>query len=38
MFELEELMEEVDVRSLMGKLVRSRLKWAGQVERMEGNG
>ena len=34
---MEELREEVGVReSLMRKLVRSRLKWAGHVERMEG--
>ena len=34
---MEELSEEVDVReSLMRKLARSRLKWAGYMERMEG--
>ena len=34
---MEELREEVGVRgSLRRKLVRSRLKWAGHVERMEG--
>ena len=34
---MEELREEVG-ESLTGKLVRSRLKWAGHVERMEGDG
>ena len=34
---MEDLREEDDEReSLTRKLVRSRLKWAGQVERMEG--
>ena len=34
---MEELREEVGVReSLARKLVRSRLRWAGRVERMEG--
>ena len=34
---MKELREEVGVReSLMRKLVRSQLKWAGHVERMEG--
>ena len=33
---MEKLSEEVGV-SLMRKLVRSQLKWAGHVERMEGN-
>ena len=34
---MEELREEVGEReSLMRKLVRSRLKWAGHVESMEG--
>ena len=34
---MEELREEVGVKeSLRRKLVRSRLKWAGHVERMEG--
>ena len=36
---MEELREEVGVReSLTRKLVRSRLKWDGHVESMEGNG
>ena len=34
---IEELREEVGVReSLTRELVRSQLKWAGHVERMEG--
>ena len=34
---MEKLREEVGVRgSLMRNLARSRLKWAGHVERMEG--
>ena len=34
---MEELREEVGVKeSFRRKLVRSRLKWAGHVERMEG--
>ena len=34
---MEELREEVGVKeSLTRKLVRSQLKWAGHVERMEG--
>ena len=35
----EELREEVGVKeSLPRKMVKSRLKWAGHVEGMEGNG
>ena len=36
---MEELREKVGVKeSLTRKLVRSWLKWAGHVERIEGNG